>query len=255
MTILLIDDEPAVARLYGAALQRRGLSVVLSSSGAAGLDMVPQIAPVLIVTDMEMAGMTGSELCRRLRAEGRTHCPVLVLTGHDTAAALSRGLQAGADDFLTKGAKVDMLVERVTFWLASGFVGLPESARTAALLRLQAVESQDAVMDRLALDTGPIETALRVLRPELAALPPGYGSRLLDRIHLLGRITHLLSAQSHTLAHDLRFPDAVAATLARLRFPWVRDMAVLLARFDDFAADARFQQAGEQGLEALAIPA
>ena len=100
-TILIVEDEHAVARGIQYALQQEGYEVEVARSGEEGLDIATHQAPDLVVLDVRLPGMDGFEVLRRLRAAG-AKMPVLVLTARDDEVDKVIGLELGADDYLTK---------------------------------------------------------------------------------------------------------------------------------------------------------
>ena len=100
-TILIVEDEFAVARGIQYALQQEGYEVTVARSGEEGLDFAINQAPDLVVLDVRLPGIDGFEVLRRLRATG-SKAPVLVLTARDDEVDKVIGLELGADDYLTK---------------------------------------------------------------------------------------------------------------------------------------------------------
>lgn len=101
--ILVVDDEPAITELLRKILVPDGHIVVAAPNGEVALDMVAAHRPDLIVLDIDMPGIGGFEVCRRLKAARETRLlPVLVLTGTGAANARLRAWELGADEFLTK---------------------------------------------------------------------------------------------------------------------------------------------------------
>jgi two-component system response regulator MprA len=101
MRILVADDEPAVRAALDRALRLERYDVELAADGAAALDALAERPPDAVVLDVAMPGVDGLEVCRRLRAAGRT-VPVLMLTARDAVDDRVAGLDAGADDYLVK---------------------------------------------------------------------------------------------------------------------------------------------------------
>ena len=111
-TILIVEDEHAVARGIQYALQQEGYEVAVARSGEEGLEIATRQAPDLVVLDVRLPGMDGFEVLRRLRAAG-AKMPVLVLTARDDEVDKVIGLELGADDYLTKPFSPRELVARV----------------------------------------------------------------------------------------------------------------------------------------------
>src|SRR6185437_13601989 len=111
--ILVVDDLPANVRLLEAILEPAGYSVHSASSGPEALERVTAELPDLVLLDVQMAGMNGYEVCRRIREEEATALiPVVMVTSHDEEARID-GIRAGADDFVTKPLNQQELLLRV----------------------------------------------------------------------------------------------------------------------------------------------
>ena len=246
--ILLIDDEPALARLYGAAMQQRGFNVMLCSDGYEALERLRERRCHLILSDVEMPGLSGLELAERLTQRGERPCPILFLTGHDNVHGLRSALAAGADDVLGKGGSFDVILKRIEFWLASGFRQLPGLVRSGALDCLAGLPDEMEILDTLEFDQAALDAAFADIHRQLQATPPGYGSRLIERIELLGAATTALLSGCDAPGGFLRFPDSLLRLFGRLGSSWVPDLPALLAHFDELARHERFLAAGREGL-------
>ena len=111
--ILVVDDLPANVRLLEAILAPAGYSVLSASSGPEALELVTAHLPDLVLLDVQMAGMNGYEVCRRIRENETTALlPVVMVTSHDSEARID-GIRAGADDFVTKPLDQQELLLRV----------------------------------------------------------------------------------------------------------------------------------------------
>ena len=112
--ILVVDDQRANAEMMAGILQARGYQVVTAPGGEAALEQVRAGTPDLVVSDIVMPGMDGYELCRRLRAQAATALlPVILVTSVEANDERVKGLEAGADDFLSKPVNWDELFARV----------------------------------------------------------------------------------------------------------------------------------------------
>ncbi len=114
MKILVVDDERAVRESLRRALELEGYEIELADDGTAALMTLgrdePQ--PDAVILDVLMPGLDGLEVCRRLRATGN-HVPVLMLTARDEVENRVAGLDAGADDYVTKPFALEELLARV----------------------------------------------------------------------------------------------------------------------------------------------
>ncbi len=112
MRILVVDDDRAVRDSLRRSLEFNGYTVDLASDGAEALVRVPQVDPDVIVMDVMMPRLDGLEATRALRSAGND-VPILVLTARDAVTDRVDGLDAGADDYLTKPFALDELLARV----------------------------------------------------------------------------------------------------------------------------------------------
>jgi adenylate cyclase len=111
--VLVVDDVPANVRLLEAILAPAGFAVSSASSGPEALELVAGELPDLVLLDVQMAGMNGYEVCRRIREnEATALIPVVMVTSHDSEARID-GIRAGADDFVTKPFDQQELLLRV----------------------------------------------------------------------------------------------------------------------------------------------
>jgi two-component system, OmpR family, response regulator MprA len=110
--VLLVEDEKLVADMVQLNLQHAGFVVTHAGDGEAALERVEAHCPDVVVLDVMLPGMDGMEVARRLRAAGR-RCAILMLTARGEVPARVAGLEAGADDYLTKPFAMAELVARV----------------------------------------------------------------------------------------------------------------------------------------------
>src|ERR1700719_2242946 len=112
--VLVVDDVPANARLLEARLTAEYFDVVTATSGAQALAVCERAQRDIVLLDVMMPEMDGFEVCRRLKAGAATHhIPVVMVTALDQPADRVRGLEAGADDFVTKPIDEMQLIARV----------------------------------------------------------------------------------------------------------------------------------------------
>ena len=126
-TILIVEDEHAVARGIQYALQQEGYQVAVARSGEEGLEFATNQAPDLVVLDVRLPGIDGFEVLRRLRAAG-SKAPVLVLTARDDEVDKVIGLELGADDYLTKPFGLRELMSRIKALLRRAYGDLADAA-------------------------------------------------------------------------------------------------------------------------------
>lgn len=110
--VLVVDDEDSMRDLVTTALEFVGFDVQSAADGFAALARVPDFAPHLVVLDVNMPGIDGWEVCRRLREAGDM-TPVIFLTARDAVDDTIAGFAVGADDYLTKPFHLQVLIARV----------------------------------------------------------------------------------------------------------------------------------------------
>lgn len=111
-SILLIEDDPAVARSLKDGLERDGYTVTWKSSGAEGIQVARQSHPHLVILDVRLPDSSGFDICRQMRQLG-LHQPILMLTVRQDELDKVLGLEMGADDYMTKPYSLRELLSRV----------------------------------------------------------------------------------------------------------------------------------------------
>ena len=110
--ILVVEDEEQLAKFVQLELGYEGYEVTVANDGLSGLMAARDSEPDLVLLDWMMPGLTGVEVCRRLRATGAT-MPVILLTAKDGIEDRVAGLDAGADDYVVKPFSIEELLARV----------------------------------------------------------------------------------------------------------------------------------------------
>jgi two-component system phosphate regulon response regulator PhoB len=112
--ILIVEDEPAIAELIAVNLRHNGLAPVWAEDGEAAQREIDTVLPDAILLDWMLPGQTGLSLARRWRGDARTKAiPILMLTARGDEADKVSGLDAGADDYLTKPFSTQELLARI----------------------------------------------------------------------------------------------------------------------------------------------
>jgi two-component system response regulator MtrA len=109
--ILVVDDDQAIAEMVGIVLRGKGFEVITTPDGASALDSFDRLDPDLVLLDLMLPGMDGIEVCRSLRR--RSGVPIIMLTARSDTSDVVEGLEAGADDYLTKPFETEELVARI----------------------------------------------------------------------------------------------------------------------------------------------
>jgi two-component system OmpR family response regulator len=114
--VVIVDDEPDIVTLVSTKLRNAGHEIHVATDGAAGLDLVREVMPDLVLLDAMMPKMDGFEVSRRIRAHfGPAPPPVVVLlSARSQHADRQRGLDAGGDDYITKPFRPADLLARVS---------------------------------------------------------------------------------------------------------------------------------------------
>jgi DNA-binding response OmpR family regulator len=112
MRILVIEDDLKMAELLRRGLTREGHFVEVTGDGKHGIELARSHAFDSVILDIMLPGLDGYSVARQLRAEG-SYLPILMLTGKDATADIVRGLDAGADDYLTKPFSFEILAARM----------------------------------------------------------------------------------------------------------------------------------------------
>ncbi len=130
--ILIVEDEEKLAKFVQLELGYEGYEVIVANDGLSGLMAARDSEPDLVLLDWMMPGLTGVEVCRRLRATGAM-MPVILLTAKDGIEDRVAGLDAGADDYVVKPFSIEELLARVRAHLRRNQPDEPEALLFADL--------------------------------------------------------------------------------------------------------------------------
>ena len=158
--LLLVEDDPSLSELLEYRFQNEGYDVRLTADGDEALDLAREDVPDLIILDWMIEGTSGLEVCRQLRRDKATaHVPIIMLTAREAEDDRVRGLETGADDYLTKPFSPRELLARVAAVMR----------RVRPVLAGEAIEVGDILLDPVAhrverrgtqLQLGPTEYRL-----------------------------------------------------------------------------------------------
>jgi DNA-binding response OmpR family regulator len=125
--ILIVEDERAVARGLEYGLQGEGFAVSWAENGQRALDLTRAMDPHLILLDIRLPDISGFDVCRQLRAEGKRQ-PILMLTARDEEVDKVLGLELGADDYVVKPFSLREVTSRIRALLRRAFGDLAAHA-------------------------------------------------------------------------------------------------------------------------------
>jgi two-component system phosphate regulon response regulator PhoB len=186
--ILVMEDEDALATLLQYNLEKEGYDVVIASDGEEGLVQVDERQPDLVLLDWMLPKVSGIEVCRRLRGRPETrNLPIIMLTARGEESDRVRGLDTGADDYLTKPFSMVELIARIRAVLRRIRPGLADDR----------VGHGDIVIDRVA-----------------------------HRVKRNGREVHLGPTEFRLLDHFMRHPGRVFSREQLLDAVWGSDVYV-----------------------------
>jgi len=109
--VLVVEDEPTIAEVLAYLLEDEGFTVAIAESGPEALEAVRAGTPDLVLLDLMLPGLNGLEVCRSIR--GMSSVPIIVITARAGEAEKVVGLEAGADDYLTKPFSIAELRARI----------------------------------------------------------------------------------------------------------------------------------------------
>ncbi len=198
---VVVDDSDLACNLVREGLSEHGFDVATFTDPFLALEQVATLRPDLVLTDLDMPGLDGTELCRKLKTPGTHQTPVIILTANDADTQRVGLLRAGADDYVHKGASMGELAARVDLVLR-------RASETERMRRLFARYTSDAVVDEV-LRSGDVVLSgekrdVTVLFADLRnftglaeALPPEQVMRLLNEV--LGGLADIVLEWGGTL--------------------------------------------------------
>lgn len=147
--VLVVDDSPVALGVVSAGLSELGYDVHCFGNPFEALEQVSRVQPNIVLSDLEMPGLDGLELCRRLKSGPARALPVIILTANDDQSQTVGGLRAGADDYVNKSASMDEVAARIESVLR-------RAGETERMRRLFARYTSDAVVDEVLRNPGDI---------------------------------------------------------------------------------------------------
>ena len=159
--VLLVDDDEVNLLLTALALRERGFNLVEATGGEQALELLRNWTPDIIVLDAMMPGLDGFDTCRQLRrTPGFENVPVLMLTGLEDDASITRAYQAGASDFFVKATQWSLLAGRLHYLLRASRTRIELERNRAKLARAQDLARMGSFDWRSSLVTMPMPPGL-----------------------------------------------------------------------------------------------
>jgi two-component system phosphate regulon response regulator PhoB len=207
--VLVVEDEPAIAELIALNLRHQGFEVVVAADADGAQAQVDRVLPDLVVLDWMLPGASGVQLARRWRADPRTReVPLIMLTARAAEADTIAGLDAGADDYLTKPFSPGELQARIRAVLrrrAPSALDLPVEVGALRLDPGSRRVSHGSGGERVELTVGPTE--FRLLHVLMS-----HPERVHTRSQLLNRVwgDHVFIEERTVDVHVKRLREALA---------------------------------------------
>ena len=223
--ILIVEDEPAIAELIALNLRHAGFEVTIAGDAEQAQAALDQVLPHLVILDWMLPGTSGHSLARQWRAAPRTReLPIIMLTARAEEADKVSGLDAGADDYLSKPFSINELL-----------------ARIRALLRRRSPSALDAVVEVGALSLNPAtrrvvghgrEVKIGATEFKLLHFLMAHPERVHSRSQLLDRVwgDHVFIEERTVDVHIKRLRETLAAVDCQHMIETVRGAGYRLAR-------------------------
>jgi len=177
----VVDDEPAVTDLLAYNLRKAHYEVLIATDGRQALQLARDGAPDLILLDLMLPGLSGTEVCRQIRSKSAV--PIIMLTAKDSEIDKVVGLEIGADDYVTKPYSSRELIARIRAVLRRGELGDAtnvEGILSAGPIRLDS--------DRHVISVNGDQVALPLKEFELLEFLMRNSGRVLTRMQLIDRV-------------------------------------------------------------------
>ena len=260
--ILVVEDEPTQRRAYVEALKTRGFLVVGAPTGEEASRLFPQYTPRLVILDVNLPGIGGTEVCRRIRRQHGRAVTVIFITSNDRLEILHECIEAGGDDFLIKGVTINGVLERVSYWMHAPARSLQPGQRDSILKNVKTKIDLDAPPKAVSNEALPekswrgltpesdevVETLTHFIRAARAQAPNGFGRTVDQKLFILGYIAGVVNfVANSSMMLKIRFLDYLKATLHWSGVLDSDDVDELVDSWHMFYGQPTFEAAGKSG--------
>ena len=177
--ILIVEDESSLSDPLAFLLEREGYETAIAADGPSALTEFDRVGADLVLLDLMLPGLSGTEVCRELRT--RSNVPIIMLTAKDSEVDIVVGLELGADDYVTKPYKTRELLARIRAVMRRRIeVDDPDAVLEAGTVRMD--------VDRHTVSVDGVETAMPLKEFELLELLLRNSGRVLTRGQLIDRV-------------------------------------------------------------------
>ena len=210
--VLVVEDDESIGQAVTDSLESHGYTVEWCTDGTAATLAVAQILPDLVLLDIGLPDIDGFTLCRRLREQHRD-LPIVVVTARDAEIDIVVGLDAGANDYVTKPFSMNVLLARVRAHLRSSVTDDPNAAFEFGTVRVEPAAYG------VTIDGRPVD--LRPREFELLLLLCRQSGRVVTRERLLAEVwdlhweTSTKTLDMHVMALRRKFGDAIEIATVR----------------------------------------
>ena len=216
--VLIVEDDPQIGRLVATELGEAGYDVELIGDGAGALERFERDAFALIVLDLILPGLDGLEICRRIRAKNR-FTPIVMMSARAAMSDVVRGLELGADDYVTKPfGKAELMARIQALFRRMAVDRERENEEHAGQVTLHGALAIDTYRHEVSVDDAPV--ALTAKEFDLLLLFVRHPGRTFSRGELLSRIWGVeFEGYEHTVnTHINRLRNKLGDESTRSRF-------------------------------------
>lgn len=257
--VVVVEDSKTVRQFYKELLEESGFTVLAVRTGEEGLRLLYVHMPRVVILDIDLPGINGIEVCRRLRKTMGWSVPVIFCTSNDTLDTLKACIEAGGDDFVIKQGNADQTLERVCYWAKARDRSLRADQRKAALGQIGELEKsksdagagEDAPFDIAGAPPQENDDTKRIIAyvsEACADVRPLLKRSAQGRLMLLGFAAGVLNARARSsLALKVRFVEHLKEVLHRCDLLAANETEITLSNWDALYNSVPFQLASECG--------